>query len=382
MDFDPYSVDLDVLIPRYLVHAYLYYRQGTTLISDQCFDSIARRLHQEWDNVTHPHKELIEHDALLSGANYIQFPRRIEQAAHYLLDNKPEPQPKQMSFNINKLHKAIDKWSMDQGELDLRIYVPDNSKKKRNHLGMSEIAEPCTRAAWYKFRKIFNKPIEPRMMRLFQRGHREEFIFMHMLREVGLTIWDEDPKTGKQFKVVDFDEHFQGSMDGITKDKKELYIKGKKPFLTEYKTSNDARFKELKKSGLKKWSPKYWGQIQSYMGYEPRLIGCLFCVVNKNTDELYLEWVEPDKSAFKLCQSNAEEILSAERPPRRISNRPAFWLCKMCDFKNHCFKKDVESAKSCRSCRNAYPAENGEWGCDLGKEYGELCDKWEDCNVK
>jgi len=379
MDFDPYSVDLDLLVPRYLVHAYLYYRQNTSLISDHCFDQIARRLHAEWDDVNHPHKELIEHDALLSGANYIQFPRRIEQAAHYLLDNPPVETKPQM-FDVNKLHKAIDKWSMNQGELDLHIHVPDHSKKERKHLGMSEIAEPCTRAAWYKFRKIYNKPIDPRMMRLFQRGHREEFIFIHTLRQVGLTIWDTNPKTGKQFKVTDFDDHFQGSMDTITKDKKEIYIKGKKPFLTEYKTSNDARFKELLKSGVKKWSPKYYGQVNSYMGYERRLCGCLFCVVNKNTDELYIEWIEFDKMAFELCKGNAETILNAEAPPKRISNRPVFWVCKMCDFKDHCFKKK-QSSKSCRSCRNAYPAENGEWGCDLGKEYGKLCKKWEDCNV-
>lgn len=288
-----------------------------------------------------------------------------------------------MKFDILKLHKAIDDWSMDMGEENIHIHVPDNNKKERVHLGLSEIGQDCVRAAWYSFRKIHKKQFPPRLLRLFQRGHREEFFFIHMLKAVGIKIYEIDPKTGKQFKVTDFENHLQGSMDTVARDVDLLYSNSKKPFLVEYKTYNDKRFQKLKKEGLKKSDPKYWGQVQGYMGYERRLKGTLFCAVNKNDDEIYFEWVDFNEQDFQHMKDRAEEVLNAKVPPVRLSNRKSFWKCKMCDFKEHCFNAKVRSDVSCRSCRKAEPAADGEWRCRLKSQtYGKVCDKWEDCNVR
>tara|TARA_R110000851_G_scaffold39729_8_gene100739 strand:+ start:111 stop:977 length:867 start_codon:yes stop_codon:yes gene_type:complete len=288
-----------------------------------------------------------------------------------------------MKFNILALREAIDEWSMNMGAEDINVVVPDNSAKERKHLGLSEICQECPRAAWYSFRKIYKKAFPPRILRLFQRGHREEFFFIHMMRSVGLTIWEEDPKTGKQFKVTDFEGHLQGSMDTVAADRKMLYSDSKKPFLVEYKTYNDKRFKKLVKEGVKISDPKYYGQVQGYKGYEPRLQGTLFCAVNKNDDDIHFEWINPDALALDHIKDRAESILNSRVPLPRISNRKAFYKCKICVYQDHCFERDVVSDKSCRSCKNAEPAAKGTWRCRLkGKEYGELCSKWEDCNVR
>ena len=286
-------------------------------------------------------------------------------------------------FDTNKLKAAIDEWSMDLPEEDIRVQVPQNSKKKREHLGLSNLGNDCVRAVFYDWRKISDKKFPPRLYRLFQRGHREEFFFMHMLRGVGLKIYEHDPKTGKQFKVSDFEGHLQGSMDGIARDRKLLFINKDVPFKTEYKTYNDKRFNILIKEGVKEADPKYYGQIQGYMGYEERIKGCLFCAVNKNDDSLHFEWILPDASTFSLLRDRAEEIINAKAPPVGISRRKSYWKCKFCDFKDHCFltDKNRKSSKvSCRSCVHGSPALGGTWECDKGNEFGTPCEQWKDIN--
>ena len=44
----------------------------------------------------------------------------------------------------------------------------------RPYLGMSQIGHHCERYLWLSFRWCFDSYFEPRMLRLFARGHREE----------------------------------------------------------------------------------------------------------------------------------------------------------------------------------------------------------------
>jgi hypothetical protein len=200
-----------------------------------------------------------------------------------------------------------------------------------------------------------------------------------MLRSVGLTIYETDPKTGKQFKVEDFEGHLAGSMDGIARDKKKLFVNVDKPFKVEFKTYNEKRFDTLVKDGVRSSDSKYYGQVQGYLGYEDRLKGCLFCAVCKNDDRLHFEWIRPDTTTFDMIRERAELIINASTPPAGISKRKSFWKCKMCDFKENCFDKK-KSLVSCRSCIHASPAENKTWECGKGHDYGEPCEEWEDCN--
>ncbi len=378
--FDPESTALDILIPKYLVHCYIYYKLGTSIISDSQFDTMAQRIYRNWDDIDHPNKDLIDKEGLKSGGSYIQFTSRIEHAANYLLRN----QDTTMKFDILKLRKAIDKYSMNIGEENIHIHVPDNRAKERTHLGLSEVCHKCPRSAWFAFRKIHQKEHPPQLMRLFQRGHREEFFFTELLNRIGLTVWEINPKTGKHFKVSDCEGHLRGTMDRVGKDKLMHFASTTDAFLIEFKTSNDARFKKLKKEGLKKSNPQYYGQIQGYMGLEKNLKGCLFMSVNKNDDEIYIEWVTPDPEALQHILVRAEDILNATAPIRRIAKRKGYWECKtMCSYMDHCFDKDRQSDRSCRSCRNARPIAGGKWKCVLSKQkYGKLCKQWEDCNVK
>ena len=285
-----------------------------------------------------------------------------------------------MTFDINKLIAAVDRWSMNMGEENIHIHVPDNRKKKRNHLGLSMIGGDCQRAAWFDFRQVAKKTFPPRILRLFQRGHREEFFFEHMLRSVGLKIYSLDPTTGKQFKVSDFEGHLGGSMDGVCRDRKLRYVDEDKPFKLEYKTYNRARFKKLVKEGVRSSDPKYYTQMNGYLGYAPRLKGVLFCAVCKDDDDLHFQWLRPDSNQLILIQDRADVIINSTTPPAGISKRKSFYKCKFCDFKENCFD-NLPSVKSCRSCAHSSPAENKSWVCGIEtQEFGDPCGSWEDCN--
>jgi len=75
------ALPAELLIPHYLIHSYLYYRLDVNLLEDSEYDQLARRIFNEWDNLTHRHKFLIHKDALLSGGSYITFPSVVAGTA-------------------------------------------------------------------------------------------------------------------------------------------------------------------------------------------------------------------------------------------------------------------------------------------------------------
>ena len=57
-------------------------------------------------------------------------------------------------------------------------------QKPRPYLGMSQLGEKCSRKLWYDFRICSEIKIKPRLKRLFDRGHREEYVFQRDLRKM------------------------------------------------------------------------------------------------------------------------------------------------------------------------------------------------------
>lgn len=58
----------------------------------------------------------------------------------------------------------------------------------RNHLGGSMIGKTCERELMYSFRWSVRPAFEGRMLRLFERGHKEEFRFVNFLRMIGMNV--------------------------------------------------------------------------------------------------------------------------------------------------------------------------------------------------
>lgn len=279
----------------------------------------------------------------------------------------------------------------------------------RSHLGASLIGGECKRKLWYIFRWCKAEQFEGRILRLFNRGHLEEDRFIKYLEGIGAEVWADDLQNNKlfycvetesyrilsneelktiddttsklevdvskdrthinrakadgvkfpQFRVSGCSGHFGGSLDSVVKLPPRFAIE--MPLLGEFKTSGDRYFKELLKSGVAVAKPEHFAQMSIY-GQAYGLTHAIYMAVNKNTDELYIEVV---KLNFNLAQQmvlKAEQIITAEKAPSKMSMDETHYKCKFCNFKLICHKGDVPE-KNCRSCTHAKAIEGGQWYC-------------------
>lgn len=244
----------------------------------------------------------------------------------------------------------------------------------RMHLGASKIGKECVRSLWYDFRWATNIKKPNRLLRLFQRGHKEEANFEQLLKDAGCTVYTKDAITGEQFKIDnDCDGHFGGSLDGI------IYGVPDMPnewMLLEMKTSADKYFKllfgfcsKIKKylssKGLgifKVWSDHYY-QMQIYM-HKKGLKWALYCSVNKNDDKLYFELIPYDPECIPKLEEKAREAIYSKEAPKKISNNPSSYKCVLCDHKGICQLNETP-AQNCRTCEHIVMLPAGQWICRL-----------------
>ena len=240
----------------------------------------------------------------------------------------------------------------------------------RAHLGASLIGDECQKKLWLTFRWASQTKHPARLLRLFNRGAREEEVFNFLLRQAGLSVWDVDPDTNQQWRVEAVGGHFGGSLDGVVQG---LVEAPKTPHVSEQKTHNEKSFKNVRDKGVKEAKPEHYAQMQTYM----HLMGlerALYQAVNKNDDELYYERVKYDKQAAEGLLAKAERIITSDLPPQGISHDPAFFKCKYCDQSSVCHGNRIPQA-NCRTCCFSTPELDGDarWSCskhqkDLGHE--------------
>lgn len=248
------------------------------------------------------------------------------------------------------------------------------SQEQRPHLGASEIGKPCERAIWYGYRWSTAKKFEGRILRLFNTGHREETRFLEELKSIGAEVYDRDPETGKQHSFSAFGGHFAGSCDAIARGLPEA---PKTWAVVEFKTHSSKSFKELSEKGVEQAKPEHFVQMQIYMGLA-ELDRALYLAVNKDTDELYSEWIKFDKDCFDYHIAKADRIIRSITEPQKLSNEPSWYQCKFCDHQAVCHRGHVP-LKSCRTCTFATPKEDGTWHCDYFKRTLSVADQRHGC---
>ena len=241
-----------------------------------------------------------------------------------------------------------------------KIYDWYESQKEdhREHLGASLIGHHCDRYLWLTFRWSVSPQFEGRVLRLFGTGKREETRVYDELRAIGVEIHTE--ADGKQIVCRDPSGHFGGSLDGIGLGFPEA---PKTWAVLEVKTCNASSFAKLAKSkSVKAEKPQHYAQMQTYMGMM-KLDRALYFAVNKDSDDLYTEWVHADKEAYLDALARAKRIINAISPPSKISEDPSNWQCKMCDMYKLCHKQEP-AEDNCRTCCHATPREGGKWHCN------------------
>lgn len=195
-------------------------------------------------------------------------------------------------------------------------------------LRSSELGDECSRKLWLRSKGHIGERPEPRVLRLFDRGHKEEDRIIEWLEGIGCKVWDQ------QKTVKAFNGRFTGHIDGLVVGVKEA---PQKTHLLEMKTCNDKNFKKLNKEGV---SFQHMVQMNIYM----RLLGidrALYFAVNKNDDDIYLERVKLNIKLADAQLMRAQRIMDATSPPERIGNgKPSWYQCKMCELNKVCFSDD------------------------------------------
>lgn len=303
----------------------------------------------------------------------------------------------------------------------------------RHHLGGSLIGRPCLRELQYSFRWAKKPKHAGRLLRLFERGHLEEFRFVKYLKMAGFEIqaysqrlmyhpdtdhyvtldWRDvtTPPTEpeieasfedvtddaahvqraevfgvklKQWRISDVKGHFGGSLDGKAKLERPGSIFGIPEGwgLLEFKTHNEKSFKKLQSDGVQKAKPEHWNQQQTYM-HKEHLLWSLYLAVNKNTDELYAELVPYNEAAACELIEKAWVVIEARKLLPRVkgANHPSWHQCAWCDYKQQCHYGELLD-RNCRTCQFSVPVENGEWFCERWSSIIpsdailKACDNW------
>lgn len=233
----------------------------------------------------------------------------------------------------------------------------DQESSYRKHLGASIIGRPCARQIWYIFYWALEVRHAAQRVRLFKRGHREEERLFSRLRRIGVTVYNVDA-AGKQYRMAAHGGHFGGSFDGVGVGLPDL--PPGTPAILECKTHNEDSFDSLRAKGLRDSKWEHYVQTVLYIDRFALEWG-LYYAVDKNSDREHADIVQADPMTAAFYLERAAKIIASAQPPERISNKPSWWQCRMCDFKDICHDT-AKPALNCRTCIHSQPVEGG-WHC-------------------
>ena len=236
-------------------------------------------------------------------------------------------------------------------------YENKQSQKHRPHLGGSQIGHPCDRYLWYQHKWCDREQFEGRMLRLFDHGNVEEGRLVRDLRSIGVTVYDVDPNTGRQWLFTAFGGHFGLSLDGAGQG----FPESSAWHALEFKTYNDKGFAQLQKHGVEKHKPQHAAQMQIGMELAD-LDRAFYLAVNKNTDALYGERLKRDPKQGQRLLDRAERVIFSEEPLEKISERPDWYECKYCPMYKICHQGGTAEV-NCRTCVHSTAQRDGTWHC-------------------
>ena len=231
----------------------------------------------------------------------------------------------------------------------------------RPHLGASSIGKDCTRKLWYDFHWFPRKAWEGRMLRLVDRGKREEHALRELLAAEGFVFLDSEES---QLQVSMLNGHFGGSCDGLMEPPD--WWSHQERMILEMKTSNTKQFQHLADT-IRIAKPEHYAQMQVYMHGLGVKHG-LYMAVNKDNDELYFEEVAAVERDYAELERKANFVIMSSAAPQRISENPSYYRCKMCDSNEYCRNKAALTGPNCRNCIHSQPIEKGQWQCKFWED--------------
>lgn len=229
-------------------------------------------------------------------------------------------------------------------------FVAEKAKEpKRDYLGASSWGEECKRKlayGWHGFEPEPSKFPREQMYAITEMGHAGEPIVATMMRAAGFELITENQKNGKQFGFYEADGRLRGHCDGIILSGPDALDDGRRlifPVLWENKMLNKKNWDLVRKNGYRVAKPIYYSQINTYGAYFDVPNGALVTCLNRDSGELYIEYVPFDSMNAQESTDRAVSIITSESPDDfpRLSDDPAFFKCMFCDHKIKCHNPDV-----------------------------------------
>ena len=249
----------------------------------------------------------------------------------------------------------------------------DAENWRRDHLGASILGHRCDRYLWNSFRWVANPKHEGRLLRLFERGQREEEWLIEDMENTGEWEIQSRAEDGEQIRVRE--GHIGGSLDGIVSG---LPESPEEDHVLEIKTSNLKQWEKLREKGVRSSKPVHYVQMQIYMN-KMGLAHALYVCVCKDNDEIYSERVPYSEKTAEKHLERARAVVAAGSPPEKmdpatapcvlVSREGKRWPCQYFDV---CHGKQMPE-RSCRTCICATPETTGEgdpvWSCGLDTDF-------------
>lgn len=90
--------NINMAVPYYLMASYAYYVEDDPIFSDAFYDNLAKTILDNWDTITHRHRDVLKKDDLEAGSFLGEYPSIIEGAVKSLREQpKPVAKPKTQS---------------------------------------------------------------------------------------------------------------------------------------------------------------------------------------------------------------------------------------------------------------------------------------------
>jgi hypothetical protein len=217
--------------------------------------------------------------------------------------------------------------------------VNENQKRPiRKYIGGSSLGNECVRQTQYSYMQTKkDSDFDARTLRIFEFGHHIEDMVATYLKNAGFDLRTHD-KQGEQFGFSVADDQIKGHIDGVICGGP---VAMDYPFLWECKSANSKKFGEFVRKGVAQANPTYAAQIALYQTYMELVdFPALFTVMNKDTSELYFEFVPFNAELAQKISDRGVEIIKATRANEmlpRIANESDYFTCKYCDYRNTCW---------------------------------------------
>lgn len=236
----------------------------------------------------------------------------------------------------------------------------------RSHLGASVLGHKCDRYLWLHFRWARDPRHDGRRLRIFERGNLEEDRIKQDLVRIGWEILNPGEIGAPRRASFADGQHLGGTGDFFIR----RLVGPIKMAGCEVKTANEKSFARIQREGVRQAKPDHYAQMQVYMA-EYRQSWWLYVAVNKNTEEIHMEWVSFDEQFALDLIERGNRIVSAKEPPNRLAANeypPCRWTSVegevfLCDYYKICHVDELPE-RNCRTCVHVTPAAFGRWVCE------------------